>query len=91
MSNNFVTMSLIYALIIVAFYYFLIRPQRKREKETQQMRKNLSEGDEIITIGGIYGKILNIKDDTITIEVNADKDKMKIARWAIGKVLEKKE
>jgi preprotein translocase subunit YajC len=82
-------MSLIYALIIVAFYYFLIRPQRKREKETQQMRKSLNEGDEIITIGGIYGKVVNIKEDLITVEVNADKAKIKIARWAVGKVVEK--
>ena len=52
------------------------------------MRKGLKEGDEILTIGGTYGKVLNIKEDFVTIEVGADKLKLKIARWAIGRKLE---
>ncbi len=76
-----------YVLLIVVFYFLLIRPQQKREKETQKMRSNVKEGDEILTIGGIYGKILNIKDDVLTIEVGADKVKLKIAKWAVGKVI----
>ena len=79
---------LMYAAILGIFYFLLIRPQRKKEKETQEMRRNLKEGDEVLTIGGIYGKVLNIKDDSITIEIGADKIKMKIAKWAIGRKLE---
>ncbi len=79
---------LMYAAILGIFYFLLIRPQRKKEKETQEMRKSLVVGDEILTIGGIYGKVINIKDDTITIEIGADKVKLKIAKWAIGRKIE---
>ncbi|MDD2481101.1 MAG: preprotein translocase subunit YajC [Lutispora sp.] len=79
---------LMYVAILGVFYLLLIRPQRKKDKSIQEMRKNIQEGDEILTIGGIYGKVLNIKDETITIEVGADKTKLKIAKWAIGKKVE---
>lgn len=79
-----------YIIVIAAFYFFLIRPQQKRERETKNMRNNLAEGNEIVTIGGIYGKVINIKDDVLTIEVGADKAKLRIARWAVGKVVENK-
>ncbi len=77
-----------YILIIGVFYFLLIRPQKKKEKQIQTMRSSIKEGDEISTIGGIYGKVLNAKEDIVTIEVGADKVKLKIARWAIGKVIE---
>lgn len=76
------------ALIIGIFWLIIIRPQQKRDKETQKMRSSINEGDEIITIGGIYGKVLSQKEDVITLEVGADKVKIKIARWAVGKVVE---
>ena len=79
---------LMYVAILGVFYLLLIRPQRKKDKQIQEMRSNIKEGDEILTIGGIYGKVLNIKDDTITIEVGADKTKLKIAKWAVGKKVE---
>ncbi len=77
-----------YIIIIGVFYFLLIRPQKKKEKQIQTMRSSIKEGDEISTIGGIYGKVLSTKDDIVTIEVGADKVKLKIARWAIGKVIE---
>ena len=77
-----------YAVVIGAFYFFLIRPQKKKEKATQEMRNSIKEGSEVVTIGGLYGKVVNAKEDTLTIEVGADKVKLKIARWAIGKVVE---
>lgn len=80
-----------YAVVIGAFYFFLIRPQQKKEKATKAMRDNVTEGDEIVTIGGIYGKVINVKDDSLTIEVGADKVKLKVAKWSIGKVNENKE
>ncbi|MFZ5351405.1 MAG: preprotein translocase subunit YajC [Bacillota bacterium] len=76
-----------YVLLIGVFYFLLIRPQQKREKETQKMRSSVKEGDEIVTIGGIYGKIINAKEDELTIEVGADRVKLKIARWAVGKTV----
>jgi len=79
---------LLYVVIIGVFYLLLIRPQKKKEKQIQEMRNSIKEGDEILTIGGIYGKVLNVKDETLTIEVGADKTKLKIAKWAIGKKIE---
>lgn len=70
-------------LIFVVFYFLLIRPQRKKDKEVKNMLANLKVGDRITTIGGIYGTISAIKDDVITIDVGADKTKMIIARWAV--------
>jgi len=80
-----------YAVVIGAFYFFLIRPQKKKEKATQEMRNSIKEGTEVVTIGGLYGKVVNAKEDVLTIEVGADKVKLKVARWAIGKVIENSE
>lgn len=85
-----VSMALPYVVVLAALWFIMVRPQQKREKETKNMRNSVQDGDEIVTIGGIYGKIVNQKDDVITIEVGADKVKLKIARWAIGKVEDKK-
>lgn len=56
-------------LIMVVFYFFLIRPQMKRQKELKNFRESLKKGDHIITAGGIYGKINNISDNVITVDV----------------------
>ncbi len=74
---------------LAILYFMMIRPQQKKEKKIREMRSNLTVGADIITIGGIYGKITKIKDDVITIEVGADKTKLVIARWAIGNVITK--
>ncbi len=73
-------------LIFVIFYFMLIRPQRKKDKEAKQMLDNLKVGDRICTIGGIYGTIVRIKDQILTIEVGDQKTQMKIARWAVRNV-----
>ena len=70
-------------LVFVFFYFFLIRPQRKRDKETQQMRSNIEVGDEIVTIGGIIGTVVSLRDDTIVLETGSDRSKIRIARWAV--------
>jgi len=75
-------------LLIVIMYFMLIRPQKKREKQVNQMRSNVQVGDEVITIGGICGKIVKTKDDTLVIQVGADKVKFEIMRWAVSKVVE---
>ena len=73
-------------LIFVVFYFMLIRPQRKKDKEAKQMLDNLKVGDRICTIGGIYGTIVRIKDDVLTIEVGEQKNQLVVARWAIRNV-----
>ena len=74
----------VFALIIGVFYFMLIRPENKRKKEATKMRKDLIVGDEVTTIGGIVGKVVSIKDDTITVETGADKSRIKVMRWAIS-------
>jgi len=56
-------------LIMVVFYFFLIRPQMRRQKELKTFRESLKKGDKIVTAGGIYGKINNISDHVITVDV----------------------
>ena len=73
-------------LIVVLMYFMMIRPQKKRQKEEQQMRNNLRVGDELTTIGGIKGRVVSIKDDTITIESGADRTKVQFMKWAIQSV-----
>ena len=76
---------------LVIFYIFAIRPQKKREKEIREMRDSLRVGDEIVTIGGIYGKIVKLKEDIVTIEVGSSKTKLDITRWAVGTAINKTE
>ena len=73
-------------LIIVLMYFLMIRPQQKKQKEEQKMRNNLRVGDELTTIGGIRGRVLSIKDDTIMIESGSDRTKMQFEKWAIQTV-----
>ena len=78
------TFILIMGVMIVLMYFTTIRPQKKKQKEEQQMRDNLQVGDEITTIGGIVGRVVTVKDDSLIIETGADRNKMKIMRWAIS-------
>jgi len=71
-------------LIILVFYLFMIRPQMKRQKELKNYRGNLKRGDKVITTGGIYGKIADIKDQIILVEI-ADKVRVRIDKSAILK------
>lgn len=71
------------AIIGLALYFLMIRPQRKRQKKEEQMRSNVQVGDEILTIGGFYGRVVSIKDDTMIIESPGDHSKQKIAKWAV--------
>ena len=73
-------------LIVPIMYFLLIRPQKKKDKETTRMRNAIKVGDEIITIGGIVGKVVRTKDDALIIQVGADKVKFEIMRWAVSRV-----
>ncbi len=71
------------AVLFVVFYFIMYRPQKKQEKETANMRNNLQVGDEITTIGGIIGKIISIKEETVLIETSADRTKIRILKSAV--------
>lgn len=73
-------------LIFVVMYFIMIRPQKKQEKEAQEMRDNLAVGDEITTIGGIIGEIVSIKDETVTIETSKAGTKIRFLKSAIRSV-----
>ena len=75
-------------LMFVIFYFLLIRPQKKKEKKVKDMLAALKTGDRICTIGGIYGTITSIKDDTIELAVSTENTKLVVARWAIRNVEE---
>ena len=72
MDSPWISFGLI-AVVAVVFYFFIIRPQKKQEKEAQEMKNNLAVGDEITTIGGIIGEVVSIKDETCVIETTKDK------------------
>lgn len=71
-------------VLLGVMYFLMIRPQKKRQKEEQEMRNALEIGDEIVTIGGIVGKVVTIRENDLVIETGADRNKMKIERWAIN-------
>ena len=75
-------------LMIVAmlgiFYFMLIRPENKRKKEAEQTRNSVKTGDEIVTIGGICGKVVSVKDDKIVIETSADQVRVELMKWGIS-------
>ncbi len=83
--------SMIFPLVMLAlvFYFIIYRPQKKQEREITNMRNSLAVGDEITTAGGIIGKVLNIKDDTITLETGADRVRIKVQRWALHSINKK--
>ena len=73
--------------LLLVFYFFMIRPQRKQERETQAMRNNLAVGDEIVTIGGIVGIIVAISgEETITIISSRDRTRIQILKSAVSRV-----
>ncbi len=77
-------MIIMIAALFAAMYFFTIRPQKKQQKMEQEIRENTQVGDEVTTIGGICGKVVAIKDDTVTIETGSDRTKIKLKKFAIG-------
>jgi preprotein translocase subunit YajC len=81
------TGTLIYLGIFFAIIYFLmIRPQQKQQRQRQQMLDSVKVNDHIVTIGGIHGRVLKIKDDILTIRI-ADKTEIEIEKTAVGRIL----
>lgn len=71
-------------VMVAVFYFMLIRPENKRKKEAEQMRSNVKVGDMVTTIGGIVGKVVNVKDDKFVIETSADMVRVEFAKWALS-------
>ena len=81
---NQILMLVLWVAVFGAIMYFLIiRPKKKKEKTEAKMRDSLAVGDEIVTIGGIMGRVVSIKEDSIILESGPDKGKQRFARWAI--------
>ena len=78
---------LILVLLFAVMYFLMIRPQKKRERETKAMRAGIGVGDEIVTIGGICCKVVKTKEESIVVQVGPDKVKMEFMRWAVSKVV----
>lgn len=79
-------------MLVVFFaimYFTMIRPQKKKDKEIKEMRDSLSIGDEVITIGGIHGKVVKVNDEKITLEMAFGKQRIEFSRWAVGSVTKK--
>ena len=83
MSTTFIT----FALVIAIFYFLIIRPQSKKQKETKRMLGALKKGDKVQSIGGIRGVVQNVADDTVVVKVD-DNTKLEFAKSAIGEVIE---
>ncbi|MEN8906617.1 MAG: preprotein translocase subunit YajC [Clostridiales bacterium] len=92
MTENPIALMLTYVVVIVGFMFVLIiLPQKRREKKARQMIDSLKVGDAVTTIGGVYGKIINIKDDEITIETGLKKSQLVFKSWSIKDVKQLKE
>ena len=75
---------IILVVMIAVFYFMLIRPENKKKKAAEEMRKNLSVGDKITTIGGMVGKVVDVSGDLITFETGEDRVRIQVTKWAIS-------
>ena len=78
------SMLLMVIIMFAVFYFFILRPENKKKKKTEEMRNSLTLGDEIVTIGGMIGKIVQITEDTITFETGEDRVRIQTKKWAIS-------
>ena len=83
-SASMMSLLLPLVLMIALMYFFMIRPENKRKKQAEEMRNSLKKGDQITTIGGIIGKIVQVTDETIIIETSDDRVRMELAKWAVS-------
>ena len=84
MTPDSMSMIVMLLVMIAVFYFFLIRPENKKKKAMNEMRSSLKVGDNITTIGGVIGDIVQVKDDTLVIEVGADKVRIEFTKWAVS-------
>lgn len=85
-NSQLISMILVYVIIFGGMYLIMVRPQQKRRKQEEELKKSLQLGDEITTIGGIVGRIINIKDDTDSLIIESGSNKIRIKKWAVSSV-----
>lgn len=78
------SMIIMIVLMIVVFYFFLIRPENKKKKQAEELRSSITVGDTITTIGGIMGKVVYVKENSIVFETSEDRVRMEVTKWAIS-------
>lgn len=83
-SGMYLSSVIVMAAVMAIMYFFMIRPQKKKEKEAKEMRDNLQIGDEVTTIGGITGIVVRKTEDTVVIETGGDRSKIRVKTWAIS-------
>jgi preprotein translocase subunit YajC len=88
--TQLVTMLVTFGLIIVVFYFLVIRPQNKKQKDAKKMLESIRKGDRVVTIGGMHGYVDSVKEDAVILKVD-DNTKIKFSKSAVSQVLERKE
>lgn len=83
-SASMMSLMLPLVLMIALMYFLMIRPENKRKKQAEEMRNSLKKGDQITTIGGIVGKIVQVTDENIIIETSDDRVRMELTKWAVS-------
>ncbi len=83
---SLLSMILPFALVILVMYFLMIRPQKKKDKQLQDMRSALEIGDSVTTIGGIVGRVVALKDDTVVLETGTERNRVRFKRWAVQEV-----
>lgn len=81
----------LWVVVFAVFYFLLIRPQKKKDKELKQMRDSINVGDKVVTIGGLCATVAKVEEERVILEVGPNRTKMPFEKWAIGTVTEKKE
>ncbi len=83
-TGSMTTMLIMMVFMIAIFYFLMIRPENKKKKKMEEMRNSLTIGEEIVTIGGIIGKVVQVTEDTITFETSEDRVRIQTKKWAIS-------
>lgn len=81
----------LWVVVFGVFYFLLIRPQKKKDKELKEMRDSINVGDKVVTIGGLCATVAKVEEERVVLEVGPNRTKMPFEKWAIGTVTEKKE
>jgi len=89
-SSQLITMLVTFGLIIVVFYFLVIRPQNRKQKDAKRMLESVRKGDRVVTIGGMHGFVESVKDDAVVLKVD-DNVKLKFNKSAISQVLERRD
>jgi preprotein translocase subunit YajC len=84
--NSWVSTLILVVVMVAVFYFLIIRPQKKRDKQAKDMREAIKVGDEIVTIGGFVFRVISVKDDHYIVESPADHSKNKVMKWALSSV-----